>query len=290
MKRKAIFSLLLALCLFFAMTVTAVAQVAEYPQGEGNLTDSPGSSVLTATASKDDDGIPEKWEIDQDDTNIEGRTILASDGVADIAVWAKIINIEEDYVYCVEIEWGAMKFAYGTSTAWNPATLSYGSGEGEWFVVDPTVDTNDDDYGYVYLVETGAANNNNRITVTNKSNNGIKADFAYSDTLHPTTFGTAVGAGEEPVRHGFYATGAAAKAAAALDAAGIGSADATWALTRSIFSLELDSADQGLEPNNVADSGEVYFAFSGTPSNTILARWQKVGIITVTITPDPVTP
>ena len=71
-----------------------------------------------------------------------------------------------DEVVSVDITWGAMTFTYtdGADGKWDPATHSYGAkGTGSWAASD------------------------NAITVTNHSNTGIKATFAYTQAVETVT-------------------------------------------------------------------------------------------------------
>lgn len=89
-------------------------------------------------------------------------TIDSNPGSQDIDVNAKYEDgVSAPTKYSVDVTWGAMEFTYtvsGTKT-WNPATHEYDvSTSGAWT----------------------AANTSNTITVTNHSNAGITASFAFT--------------------------------------------------------------------------------------------------------------
>lgn len=107
-----------------------------------------------------------------------GTTAIAADSTIETSPGSQDIDVSAKYVdgvsggtkYSVDVAWGAMEFTYtvsGTKT-WNPATHDYViSTSGAW-------------------TESG-----NTITVTNHSNTGITASFAFAPlTEYNTVAGT----------------------------------------------------------------------------------------------------
>lgn len=98
-------------------------------------------------------------------------TVTETGGKQEIGVNAKYVDsVETPTVYDVDVAWGAMEFTYTVS------------GTKTW-----------DAEKHEYIVSTGGAwtATGNEITVTNHSDTGIKADFAYaSDDAYNTVVGT----------------------------------------------------------------------------------------------------
>jgi len=256
MKRK-VLSLVIALCIAATFTVPAFAatpQDAEAPQ-DGDTNASPGDARITAKFD-DEDAVIDDWSVNHDDSDISGPTQKNS---ADIGVWARVIEDADDIVYCVDIEWGNMKFEFKRGTFWDPDVLNYvDSEDGMWTVG-----------GYLDGV-------NNKVEVFNRSNSAIDAGFAYGFDGNP--FGTG-----NTVDYGFYDNNTDALAAALL-------------VSDDDLTLNFDSGNQtatfGLPAATPGasepPSDDIFFAFSGAPavgSSATLSDFTKVGLITVTITP-----
>lgn len=305
MKRKTIFSTLLALILSLTLMlpVMASSQEALAPQdaveeGSGNPVEhrSPGDARIT--------GKPTEWVVNRDDSDIDGPINQSTaDATADIAVWAKIVDLgdADTIIYCIDIEWGNMKFVFGKDGGqWDPEERTYGAVDtGSWWEDN-------------YPENVGPATEyyldglNNIVTVTNRSNAVIDASFDYR---FDARFDGEPGgdgdnnlfnkeAGADNVVGNFFATNDLA-----LDAAEE-LTDTSTINTATISSFTLVNADHDVNPPatppNPEDLDEddfpfnsVFFAFSGTPDDdsTLLSNaFTKVGIITVTITPAPPTP
>ncbi|MEG0321665.1 MAG: hypothetical protein RR606_05700, partial [Oscillospiraceae bacterium] len=101
------------------------------------------------------------WEVVNDDDAIAKATDIG----ADINVWAKVVD-SGSKIYKVDLAWGAMKFEYKDSSGqWNTTTHKYEAAP-------------DNTKGWTeaaYLDGT-----NNKVAVTNHSNNAINAAFAYA--------------------------------------------------------------------------------------------------------------
>jgi len=120
MKRKVIFSLVLALCMTFTLAVPAYASSTEAgdPRSQGT-TLKPGETGYNdpndATWGDDSRGFAtvtglndnDLWDVSGDDSVLEGKTDvdMENDEGADISIWARIIAPDpDDIVYHVEIE------------------------------------------------------------------------------------------------------------------------------------------------------------------------------------------
>ena len=91
--------------------------------------------------------------------NSLAASVNTSGGKQDIDVNAKYVDgVDTPTVYKVDVSWGAMEFTYSVN------------GTKNW---DP------DNHQYTINTNGGWAASGNKITVTNHSNTGIKADFAY---------------------------------------------------------------------------------------------------------------
>lgn len=136
-------------------------------------------------------------------------------------------------VYSVDISWQSMEFKFTTTSAtWDPGTHSFGSATGSWSVFD------------------GSSNNINTITVTNHSNDSIKANLSYTPI-------------EASVGGGFYDSPA--------ESGG-----------NVITSVDVPTAVG--TTRGTAPTGNGYLRISGTPSDSwINSSGGTLGNITVTI-------
>lgn len=281
MKRKSIIAFLIVLCMAFTFTLPALATEADGPQG--SVVDNPSDGETRLTSN---DG--EIWSSDGDDTYQDTHD-PGNPATADIAVWAKIIDIdnEQKKIYCVDIEWGNMKFVFGTYAGWDTVNHTYAAeGEGEWFVLHP-----EDQEGYLN-------GENNRIMITNHSNDGITATFAYEFVGMTNNLFNNPGDSDRVVGNFFghtfeeYSNDILQNGnSKAIEASTFLTDDDKEGLEDLILpesAIDVASADLGPGEDNAAQSEEVFFAFSGTPTKEDLEEefFQKVGIITVTITPE----
>lgn len=342
MKRKAIISLIIVLSMVFMLTVPAMAQEAVAPQDELNEDDrSPGAARVT--------GEPGDWEITKDDSNVIGPIVqdVEDFATADIAVWAKIVDLGDagTIIYCIDIEWGNMKFVFGKDGGvWDPETRTYGTVDaGSWWEDN-------------YREEAGGATEfyldgiNNRVTVTNRSNEAVEAAFEYAFCADFAGNATAGNDGDNMfnkdsveanrVVGNFFNVGmtentdniiAQVREAnqalddeqlkplvanaidevrqTALTASNNGAIAASEILTDAPSTVQAQVAGlpeflahgdtlgiiSAANPDNAGFDNafpfiDVVFAFSGTPdgdSDLLDAPFTKVGIITVTITPNP---
>ncbi|MEG0091333.1 MAG: hypothetical protein RSA20_05900, partial [Oscillospiraceae bacterium] len=172
MKKKSLLSIGLSLSMMLTMTTpvfaantnTNVNTDGTEVTAPGNPEYSPTGNTQTAGQSFNEANITSKngtaWETVNDDDKLAGA---ADTNGADINVWAKVID-SGSKIYKVDLAWGAMKFEYNSGGGqWDTATHQYNStgGTAAW---TPT-----------YLDGT-----NNKVAVTNHSNNGINAGFAYA--------------------------------------------------------------------------------------------------------------
>lgn len=277
MKRttKTALSILTALVMILMLTVPVLAAPvgeADAPQGGTGTRPSSGEANISSDGDLDVDGT---WNTVGDDA--VGDTAGSEKSNADINVWAKVIeDIPEYETYCVDIDWGYMKFEFNAGVQeWDPDTHTYvGIADGVW--------------------TTSFVNGtNNRVIVNNHSSAAIDAAFAY--TMNGTAFNDVAGA--KNVIGKFYNgnTAALTNAIATPDTL-VGNANPTRNLAGGVpANYTADSADAilsdaagTLKPafDNV---GVVYFAFSGTPDAhraDTLTDFTKVGKITVTISPE----
>lgn len=304
MKGKKFVSLIIAAAMTFSLATTAFAasNEADGPQGD-TLGDRPSLGKSTITVNSNGD-----WITDSDDNDQTGGQSNDGYGSADIGVWAKIVDLDsEALIYCIDIEWGAMKFVFGKDgSTWDPVTHTYSTIDpGSWWESskEPLV------------TESYLDGYNNEVIVINRSNGAVDAEFDYaffsqfdgtaggsdSNNLFNKTATTA-----NRVVGNFFEDNDNAQLASLLltdsqitsgIAGSVGYPTDTGganlnALTMTPAEIRLTSAadvayndpDTLDEPN----TGRVYFAFSGTPdtdSSLLNASFTKVGVITVTITP-----
>jgi len=209
------------------------------------------------------------WSNDGDDTNQGGRNFNG----ADISVWAKVVQQGADTkIYCVDIEWGNMQFVFTRALGtWDPDSLTYNvAASEEWddFWID---------------------GDNNKVRVVNRSNDDIDADFDFNFEGGTDNLFNATGVSADRVQGNFFDDNAGAIAAALLlsdaEMAGI---SAIPSFVDDVVKVESADNDLGADPGQGAEKEtEVFFAFSGKPTKDILVEdyFQKVGVITVTITP-----
>lgn len=277
MKMKKFLTAALALTMAASMSVTAFAAdgtEADGPVGGDTTNASTGSASMTKTGDA-------AWQTSNDDDAVAA----ANDTTADINVWAKVTNEGED-TYKVDIGWGAMKFQFDAGVGtWDPETHTYTSGTAAGWTTDGYVD-----------------GTNNKVTVTNHSNNAVTAGFTYTmdeqNKFNPT--GTT-----DVVKGYFYATNDNAVAGAAVldtsantptnlltEAVKLHSADTykDTANASAVVDAAVATGTEGAEASwaDTGRSDDVFFAFSGKPDNgtsTTLSDFTKVGVITVTVAP-----
>lgn len=281
MKKRSLLALVLAICLTLAMTTQAFAAAATdgegalAPLGDGSATqESTGQAAINSA-----DGT--KFYTENDDDAIDKTTDV---GGADINVWAKVVD-SGSKIYKVDLAWGAMKFEFNSGSGqWNTATHAYDSvgGTTEWTPA--------------YI--DGA---NNKVAVTNHSNNAIDAGFSYA--MDGTPFNDALT--DNAVIGNFFADNTKALTASTVltnTYTGGAAAPGTIADTLTGAKISLPTADKynstagtgavADDTNNQiagARVGDVYFAFSGTPDEgrgATLDTFRKVGVITVTVAPN----
>jgi len=323
MKRK-IFAVIITICMvtMLSLPVFATAAPAEAPQGVteidcgacGECTSDPKGTCSSPTTVRPSLGSSrvrsnggEDWLFDGDgsefgrgdDSDQTNRPFSpGTDPEVDISVWARIVQIgAETKIYCVDIEWGHMKFiferGYGT---WDPDTLTYDSADtAEWRASYIDAD-------------------NNKVLVRNRSNDAIDAAFDFDFEGGNENLFNAATVGDDRVEGNFFLDNSdALEAATFLTDAEMSDIDSLASFVDE--PLKVDNADTKSElvkcaegascPTTVGDISiciaqdnkcklkgeeqilEVYFAFSGTPTKEELKtdHFQKVGVITVTITP-----
>lgn len=158
-----------------------------------------------------------------------------------------------------------MTFEFKSGGTWDPETHTYKGAE------DGTTDP-----GWTAESVDGT---NNKITLTNHSNDDVQADFTTN--VESTLFGT-----DNKVVGNFFADNAKALAAAkVLEPA----APATDLEIVDILAggVKLDTADPGDGTDGTATTTDVYYALSGKPTAdaTLKSAVQKIGTITVTLSP-----
>ncbi|MEG1108779.1 MAG: hypothetical protein RSE97_07935 [Oscillospiraceae bacterium] len=294
MKKKSFLAIVLALSMMLAMATPAFAA---NTNTDGTEVTKPGhpeytvDNVQTAGESYNKAEITKgpndaNWATVNDDDKLAGA---ADTNGADINVWAKVTD-SGSKIYKVDLTWGAMKFEYDSGSGkWNPTTHKYdSSGTSAWTAT--------------YL--DGA---NNKVTVTNHSNNGIDATFAYA--MNGTKFNEANGA--DNVIGNFFDTNDKSKTAAAVltgtytgTSGTVNDAAVTGKLTGSKIALATAAAYNSTPGDAAATDGannqiagartdDVFFAFSGTPDagkGAALDTFKKVGVITITVTPNDAVP
>lgn len=244
---KKLVSTAIALILIVALSIPAFAEDGVEPAV-------PAGGTAAVTSS---DGTT--WAV----TNDEDTVLAESDHETNINVWAEVKDTGTK-VYKVDLTWGEMKFEYNSGTKWNVDTHTYAAVDGVtagWQTAS-------------YVDGT-----NNKIAVTNHSNEAINATFAYAMTATNLFNTDATTNNLTRVVGNFFADNATA-----VTAAGV-SAVASVANTLMDSKINVASADDGTETGS-AKTGNVYFAFSGTPDTgkgATLDDFTKVGVITVTI-------
>ena len=244
---KKFISAAVALIMVLAMAIPALAEDGVEPAA-------PAGGTATVNSS---DGTT--WTVADDDDEI----VSTSDTETNINVWAEVKD-NGTKVYKVDLTWGEMKFEYNSGTKWDVSSHTYAS------VAGVTAG---------WQTESYVDGTNNRIAVTNHSNEAIDATFSYAMTATNLFNADATTNNLTRVVGNFFADNAAA-----VTAAGVSNvADVTNTLTDS--KINVASADDGTETGS-AKIGNVYFAFSGIPdagTGASLANFTKVGVITVTI-------
>lgn len=246
---KKILSAAIALMMMMAMFVPAFAE-------DGVAPAAPAGGTAAVTSS---DGTT--WVVANDDDEITS----SSDHETNINVWAEVKD-NGTSVYKVDLTWGEMKFEFNSGTKWNVDTHTYTAVEGVtagWQVNG-------------YLDGT-----NNRIIVTNHSNEAIEATFAYA-MADTNIFNTDASINNTTrVVGNFFEDNTAA-----VTAAGVSDVS-TVAGTITGNKITVASADNGTEGGaGTPVTEDVFFAFSGIPDSgkgADLADFTKVGVITVTI-------
>ena len=287
MKKKVIVSMLATMLMAGTMSVTAYADTNEKQTNntveergtvnESTEADAPKDSTVgedvtnpstgSATITGNDASLETTGD---DDAHVDGEKDING---ADINVWGKVEE-NTSHIYKVDIGWGAMKFEFNRSgVEWNVDTHQYEETDGVTAKWTPE-----------YIDGT-----NNKITVTNHSNDGVKAKFTY-DMPQENLFNadsTTVNA----VKGNFYTTNAEA-----LNGALTLTATTNIKGTLSEDTLALPTAamiagagEEGADLEAGARSAEAFFAFCGTPdvdTEGKLSDFKKVGVINVQITPD----
>lgn len=280
MKKKSLIAIGMAFCMTAGMTCTAFAAVAGdgagalNPVGDGSSEqESTGKAYMTSS-----DGTTFNTEND-DDSDAKADDV----GGADINVWAKVVD-KGTKVYKVDLAWGAMKFEYNSGSGqWNTATHTYdntGSGAAIWTAS--------------YIDGT-----NNKLAVTNHSNNAIDAGLAYAMS-NATAFNDTTTADDSVIGY-FYADNDTALAGSQ-KLTNTFASGAAVANANAIAKLQLPTADE-YTPKDGSTNGTLqtagarttntYFAFSGKPDEgrgTTLDTFKKVGVITVTVAPSDYLP
>lgn len=245
---------------------------ADAPKDEAGVKPSSGKAV----AEREGD----VWKVTDDDD----ATAAENDSETNISIWAKVVE-HGDYVYKVDISWGAMKFEFNNQAGkWNTEQHIYEAVEGgvgaEW--------TED---GYI-------DGTNNKITVVNHSNWAVDTNFTYN---HEGTAFNKDSNSANAVRGHFFLENDAAKVAAKVltDSARVDNAltevltlghqDASNAVK---YGGSVNGEDVVQVTTNEEGSCErdVFFTFNGTPDSNdldeaIKTDFTKVGVITVTISP-----
>lgn len=269
---------------------------------DGNAADAPQGgegdklSSGAATASWD------KTDVNQTDFKVVGDDDnTAADGTdtqTDISIWAKVVE-HGDIVYKVDISWGAMKFEFNNQA-------------GKWDTTQHKYVVEENQAGAEWTVNDYIDTINNKITVVNHSNWAVDTTFTYAHDLtgDKSVFNANSNEANAVRGHFFLDNDDAVIASKVLT----NSATVENALTNKIMLGHQDKANNlnygGTEDGNSLSAGpfagvtentngsctrNVYFTFNGTPnieslSNEIKTDFTKVGVITVTIEPTPITP
>lgn len=274
---KKFMPLVLAAIMATGMSMNAMAanvnadgtEVTAPHDGEQQAGESYGAAIFTA--EPDTDGTVTFAVTDDDDA-----VAAPADTDADINVWAKVTE-HGDIVYKIDIEWGSMKFEFDNQTkTWDPDAHQY-------------VDVTDDDGAKEWVVDGYIDGTNNKITVTNHSNAVVNAGFAYAHVLSNTSsLFNSNASGADAVRGHFFTDNA--NAVTASEVLTGSAAVCTGELTDTIVLNHRDDSNMtGYGGNDGSYTDDVFFTFNGTADDglaTSLADFKKVGVITVTITPE----
>jgi hypothetical protein len=212
MKGKRAVAVLLGVVMMFGSSMSVLAAEAEndneqdeaviYPstRGAGYNFDTniqkPGSSYGKAFTNSVDGT---NWEVEDDDDGVDESTVADDENKTDINVWARVSDASAK-IYKIDISWGSMKFEYvdGLGT-WDVNTHTY-----------TTVNTatvphwiNSYDTDEETEEEVGCNGTNNKIVVTNHSNNAIDAQFVYT-MLNESGQAGAGGSAVTPFNDGGY--------------------------------------------------------------------------------------
>ncbi|MEG1578008.1 MAG: hypothetical protein RRY64_05120 [Oscillospiraceae bacterium] len=284
--KKSLLAIGLSLTMVLAMATPAFAATTDTNLNpDGTAVTAPGTPgvVQTAGESYNAASITNKagvntptandWEVVNDDDAIA----KASDIGADINVWAKVVD-SGSKIYKVDLAWGAMKFEYKDSSGqWNTTTHKY----------EAAADTGKGWTEAAYLDGI-----NNKVAITNHSNNAIDAAFAYA--MNGTKFNDANGL-NNVIGNFFDANATAVTAAKVLtgtysDTAGtVAPTAVAGKLAGPVVLATAEAYNDGTAHVAGERIDEVFFAFSGTPDTgkgKVLDTFKKVGVITVTVTPN----
>ncbi|MCR4612138.1 MAG: hypothetical protein K5644_09605 [Lachnospiraceae bacterium] len=181
-----------------------------------------------------------------------------------------------DIVYSVKVDWGAMKFEYDYGSTWDPSTHTYATGssgkQGGGWNVDAYVD-----------------GTNNKITITNDSNFPVKADFSYAND--PTNVFNADDTTATAVKGMFNEDNDTLANTVTTNTANTQSiTNPTMHLNTYKDNLAIGTRYYYYTNNPTGEYvDDMYFSLIGVPDRGLgLTAMQKVGSITVTITPEDV--
>lgn len=264
----------------------------------GTAADAPKDGTGTKPSSGSAIASWDKTDVNQTGFNVVGDDDnTAADGTdtsTDISIWAKVVE-HGDIVYKVDISWGAMKFEFNNQA-------------GKWDTKEHMYVVEENQAGAEWTEKDYIDAINNKITVVNHSNWAVDTTFNY--THDGAAFNTDK-TGADAVRGHFFLDNDDAVIASKVLT---NSATVENALTNKIMLGHQDKANAlnygGAEAGNSLSAGpfagvdentngscirNVYFTFNGTPnieslSNEIKTDFTKVGVITVTIEPTPITP
>lgn len=287
MKRKFLskmFAMTMATVMVFGSNglsaLAADGTAADAPKDGDGIAPSTGKATAEYDTTEDTG-----WSVTDDDD----ATAADADTQTDISIWAKVVE-HGDYVYKVDIAWGAMKFEFNNQAGkWNTESHTYEATdagvEAEWTVDD-----------YIDAI-------NNEIVVENHSNWAVDTTFTYT---HDGAAFNAQQDSPDAVRGHFFLdnadavmaskvlTGSATVVDALTDALTLGHQDAANATKYggTVAGETLDGTQVSPVAENVDGSckRKVYFTFNGTPdvgslSEELKTDFTKVGVITVTIEP-----
>ncbi len=209
-------------------------------------------------------------------------------GGADINVWARVTD-NSSKIYKVDIAWGSMKFEFSDGgSAWNTETHAYEGLAG----VD-----NEADALWINEGGVGADASNNKITVTNHSNNAVDASFVYTMSILEGGMSLFNGTptADDAVLGTFWSENGLAVTASEKLLATYAAGEPIY--FGDLYDQDTDKAFISLptaeafkdDASSGAREDAVFFVFSGTPDaerGDPLSNFTKVGIITVTIEPN----